>query len=183
MKTIQSLFILTLFSFVFACQKGEQGDVGPVGAKGAKGPTGDKGEIGITNSKGMVVSSWAAITPDSWSTLSATSFGTILGISALTADVANKGNVYFYMQPFGESFVYPLPYSQTNGTKFFGNFLYTNNTQLVQFNYSIIPALGGTKLTTGYKFRFVIIPAAARMAAGVDMSNYESVKNYLDLND
>ncbi len=183
MKTIQSLFILTLFSFVFACQKGEQGDVGPAGAKGAKGATGDKGEIGITNSKGMVVSSWATVNASDWQALSATTFGAVFGLAALTADVANKGNVYLYMQPFEENFVYPLPYSQANGTKFFGNLLNTNNGQRVQFNYSINPALGGTKLTTGYKFRLVIIPAAARIAAGVDMANYESVKNYLDLND
>jgi hypothetical protein len=87
------------------------------------------------------------------------------------------------MQPSGANFVYPLPFSQTNGTKFFGSLFNTNNTQYVQFSYGIIPALGGTKLTTSYKFRLVIVPAAARMAAGVDMSNYESVKNYLDLND
>jgi hypothetical protein len=75
MKTIQSLFILTLFSFVFACQKGEQGDVGPVGAKGAKGPAGDKGEVGITNSKGMLISSWAEVKATDWQTINATSFG------------------------------------------------------------------------------------------------------------
>jgi hypothetical protein len=183
MKTIQSLFILMLFSFVFACQKGEQGDVGPAGAKGAKGLTGDKGEIGITNSKGMIVTSWASVNATDWLALSTTSFGVLFGLPALTTDVANKGNVYLYMQPFGETFVYPLPYSQANGTKFFGNLLNTNNGQRVQFNYSISPALGGTKLSTGYKFRLVIIPAGARMAASVDMSNYESVKKYLDLHD
>jgi hypothetical protein len=183
MKTIQSLFILTLFTFVLACQKGEQGDVGPSGAKGTTGSAGDKGEIGITNSKGMVVSSWAEIKAADWQTINATSFGAAFSLPSLTADVANKGNVYFYMQPSGANFVYPLPYSQTNGTKFYGSLLNTNNGQRVQFNYSINPALGGTKLTTGYKFRLVIIPAGARMAADLDMSNYESVRNYLNLND
>ncbi|MBK6976436.1 MAG: collagen-like protein [Cytophagaceae bacterium] len=118
MKTLRKILILTIVSLVFACQKGEQGEVGPVGAQGSKGATGDKGEVGITNSKGMLVTSWYAVNADAWGALSATSFGAILGLSALTADIANKGNVYFYMQPFGESFVYPLPYSQTNGTKF-----------------------------------------------------------------
>ncbi|MBK9508786.1 MAG: collagen-like protein [Cytophagaceae bacterium] len=183
MKTLRKILILTIVSLVFACQKGEQGEVGPVGAQGSKGATGDKGEVGITNSKGMLVTSWYAVNADAWGALSATSFGAILGLSALTADIANKGNVYFYMQPFGESFVYPLPYSQTNGTKFFGYFVNTNNKQLVQFTYSINPALGGTKLTTGYKFRMVIIPAGARRATEVDMLNYESVKKYLDLTD
>lgn len=183
MKTIQILFILTLFSFVFACQKGEQGDVGPAGAKGTKGATGDKGEVGITNSKGMLISSWAEVKAADWQTINSTSFGVAFSLPSLTADVANKGNVYFYMQPSGASFVYPLPYSEANGAKFFGSLLNSNNTQFVQFSYSIIPALGSAKLTTSYRFRVVIIPAAARMAAGVDLKNYESVKTYLNLND
>ncbi len=183
MKTIQILLILTLFSFVFACKKGEQGDVGPAGVKGTKGATGDKGEIGITNSKGMLISSWVEVKAADWQTLNSSNFRATYTLVPLTADVANKGNVYFYMQPLGASFVYPMPYSEANGGRFYGSLSNTNNMQSVQYNYSIISALGSAKLTTDYRFRLVIIPAAARMATGVDMSNYESVKNYLNLND
>lgn len=183
MKTIQILFILTVFSFVLACQKGEQGDIGPAGAKGTKGAAGDKGDVGITNSKGMLVSSWVEVKAADWQTLSATSFGAAFTLPSLTADIANKGNVYFYMQPLGASFVYPMPYSEANGAKFYGSLLNSNNTQGFQLNYSIIPTLGSAKLTTSYRFRLVIIPAAARMAAGVDWKDYESVKTYFNLND
>jgi hypothetical protein len=186
MKTIQILFILTLFSCVFGCQKGEQGDVGPAGEKGAKGPMGDKGEVGITDSKGMMISSWVEVKASDWQTISATSFGIAFSLPSLTAEVASRGNVYFYMQPLGASFIYPLPYSEANGTKFFGSLFNTNNRQLFQLNYAISPASGGTRLTTDYRFRVVLIPAAARTrmaAADVDWKDYESVKSYLSLND
>jgi hypothetical protein len=182
MKNIQILFIFTLLFFVFACKKGEQGDVGPVGISGTKGTTGDKGDVGITNSKGMLISSWVEVKPTDWSSLTATQYDVTYTLSPLSADIANKGNVYFYVQPSGASYVYPMPYSEGNGVKFYANLL-NANTQFLQYNYSIIPSLGGAKLTTNYKFRLVIVPAGARMAAGVDWNNYDSVKNYLTLKD
>ena len=185
MKNIQILLILTLFAFVFACQQGEQGDIGPAGANGAKGATGDKGEVGITDSKGMLYSNWIEVKAADWSARNGnnTLFAVAYTLTGLTADIANKGNVFFYMQPSGASFVYPMPYSEANETRFVAHLFNNNNTQAFQISYRIFPSLGGTKLTTNYKFRLVIIPAGARMAASVDMSNYESVKKYLDLHD
>ena len=183
MKIIQILLILTLFSFFFACQKGEQGDIGPAGAKGIAGVTGDKGEVGINNSKGMLVSPWVEVKAAEWQAFGSNAFRVAFTLPALTTDIANKGNVYFYMQPAGASFVYPMPYSEGNGAKFFGNLVNVNNTQGLYLYYGFIPALGSFKLTTDYKFRLVIIPAAARITTQIDWGNYESVKKYLDLKD
>lgn len=183
MKNIQILFIFTLFSFVFACKKGEQGNIGPAGIAGTKGITGDKGDVGITNSKGMAVSSWIEVKAADWRVLSTTQYDAAFTFTSLTADIATKGNVYFYMQPSGANYVYPMPYSEGNGAKFYGSLLNSANTQGFVINYSFIPQLGSAKLTTNYKFRLVIVPASARIAAGIDWHNYDSVKNYLNLND
>jgi hypothetical protein len=131
----------------------------------------------------MLISSWVEVKAADWQTINEQSFRVTYTLASLTADVAKKGNVYFYMQPLGASFVYPLPYSEANGAKFYGGLLNTNNTQGFYLNYNNNPALGSVKLTTSYRFRVVIIPAAARIAAGVDMANYESVKAFLSLND
>jgi hypothetical protein len=183
MKNIQILFIFTLLLLVFACKKGEQGNIGPAGIAGTKGTTGDKGDVGITNSKGMLVSSWVEVKPADWVVVNNTQVNAAFTLASLTADIANKGNVYFYMQPSGASYVYPMPYSESNGAKFYGSLLNSANTQGFILNYGFIPQLGSVKLTTNYKFRLVIIPAAARIAAGIDWENYDSVKNYLNLND
>ena len=185
MKLIQIILTLTLFSFICSCQKGEQGDIGPAGGKGNVGATGDKGEVGLSDSKGMLISEWVEVKAAEWEATSSTTFRKVFTLPSLTTNIADKGNVYYYMQPSGTNFVYPLPYSEAYGRKFVANLVRSasNQTQALSINYNIIPELGGIKLTTNYKFRVVIIPAAARMVNGIDWNNYESVKNYLDLND
>ena len=113
-KTHILIFSAFLSLLILACSKGEQGDVGPAGAAGAKGATGDKGEIGITNSKGMLISSWFEAKPTDWIPL-ANSFNNeyylIRNISALTKEVVSKGGAYMYVQLSNSTAVYPLPYS------------------------------------------------------------------------
>jgi hypothetical protein len=87
------------------------------------------------------------------------------------------------MQPSGASFVYPMPYSETNETKFVAHLFNNNNTQAFQISYRIFPSLGGTKLTTNYKFRLVLLPSGARLPANVEWDNYESVKKHLNIRD
>ncbi|MDP1814839.1 MAG: hypothetical protein Q8K92_10365 [Leadbetterella sp.] len=183
MKNIKFLFILAGITLVFACQKGETGDIGPVGEKGAKGAVGDKGEVGVSNSKGMIISAWIEVKAADWVERGTNAFSVQYTLPSLTSDIVNKGNVYFYMQPSGSNFVYPLPYSQANGSRFLGEFFNSSNIQRFNLNYLFSPTLGSSKLTTDNKFRLVILPAGARITEKVDWQNYDSVKKYLNLND
>lgn len=186
-KTHILIFSFFLSLLILACSKGEQGDVGPVGATGAKGLTGDKGEIGISNSKGMLISSWFEAKPTDWlptsNTASNNKYYLIRNISALTKDVVSKGGAYMYVQLSNSTAVYPLPYSVFTPTAFHLSCVINNlgTTPGFQFNIDTVRLNG--KVTDNYKFRVVIIPTAARMSADVDWSNYEEVKKYLNLND
>jgi hypothetical protein len=188
-KTYILIFSVFLSLLILACSKGEQGDIGPVGAAGAKGATGDKGEIGISNSKGMLVSSWFEAKPTDWLPTSNTApnnkYYLIRNISALTKDVVAKGGAYMYVQLSNSTAVYPLPYSHAlfTATEVHLSCVINNlgTTPGFQFNIDTVRLNG--KVTDNYKFRIVIIPTAARMSADIDWSNYEEVKKYLNLND
>lgn len=182
MKNIRVLFALMLLSFLMACEKGETGDVGPVGVAGAKGSTGDKGDVGIANSKGMTFSTWIEVKSTDWGMRASNIYFVPYTLPGLTAQIANKGNVYFYMQPSGSNFVYPLPYLETNGVRFVAELNNTVNTQNFIINY-VLTSASTPKVSSNYKFRVVITPAGARIPADVDMQNYDSVKKHLNLKD
>lgn len=184
MKKIQILIysaFLTLM--VLACSKGEQGDVGPAGVAGAKGAIGDKGDIGITNSKGMLYSSWFTAKTTDWDLFAGTTnaYNIILETATLTPTIASKGGLYAYMQPIGSTVVYPLPYRENNVLTMYCLVNLANSQPGVLFGLKFDAA--SAKVTSEYKLRFVFVPAAARMSADVDWNNYEDVKKYLNLND
>lgn len=183
MKNILVVIIIAVSGWLFSCKQGEQGDIGPAGSTGLKGLVGDKGEIGLTDSKGMQYSTWTEIKATDWDLRQPNYYAKQFTIPPLTQNIANKGNVYFYIQPSGSSIVYPLPHTLNDGVKFFGELFFASNTQLFVINHVINPTLGISKITSDYKFRLVILPAGSRISADVDMQNYDSVKKYLNLND
>ncbi len=167
---------------IFACQKGETGDIGPAGDKGPKGETGSAGDVGLSNSSGMLVSSWVEIKPENWDTLNnftLTKYFTLAGI--LTREIADKGNVYIYMQA-GSNSVNPLPFVFNNGNSLNGVLHNNGTTQGLYIDYRFVRGVI-IKPTQNYKFRIVVLPAGARVASGIDWSDYESVKAHLNLKD
>lgn len=185
-KTHILIFSVFLSLLILACSKGEQGDIGPVGATGAKGATGDKGEIGISNSKGMLVSSWFEAKPTDWLPLN-TDFNNkyylIRNINGLTKEVVSKGGAYIYVQLSNSTAVYPLPYSVFSPKDLHLSCVLNNLGATPGFQFNIDTVILNGKVTDSYKFRVVIIPTAARISADVDWQNYESVKKHLNLND
>ncbi len=183
MKKLIFIFPILIATLNFSCKKGEQGEIGPSGIAGTKGPTGDKGEIGVSDSKGMIASEWIDVKRASWNLYAGTTnlYGTLLTINKLTTTLATKGGFYVYMQINGLPTTYQLPIVDN----FPKHRIYasiwnpTTNPQLllnIEYNQTF-------SVVYDYKFRVVFVPAGARLAAGLDMSNYESVKKYLDLND
>ncbi len=179
------IFILPILIAIlnFSCQKGEQGDVGPNGIAGTKGPTGDRGEIGLSDSKGMIISEWIDVKRASWNLYSGTTnlYGNLLTFNKLTTALATKGGFYVYMQIKGLSTTYQLPVVDD----FPKHRIYasiwnpTTNPQVllnIEYNQTF-------SVVYDYKFRVVFVPAGARVSAKVDWQNYESVKKYLNLND
>ena len=184
MKKLIFIFPILIATLHFSCQKGERGDIGPSGMAGTKGSTGDKGEIGLSDSNGMIVSEWINVKPANWNLYAGTTnlYGTFLTFNKLTTTLATKGGFYTYMQISGLPTTYQLPYvSNLPKHRIYASILNPTTNPQVLLNFEFNQS--NSSIGYDYKFRVVFVPGGARLAVGVDWSNYESVKKYLKLND
>lgn len=176
--------VIFMMLTIISCKKGEQGDIGPAGIAGTKGTKGATGDTGISDSKGMLSSDWITIKGTEWrtSTTANTYFASYTS-PILTADIINKGMLYVFMKPEGDGFIDALPYANVStGRRFTALVAVSNGSPIIQFNQSVTPPSSTFSTTANYSFRFVVVPAGARMA-NIDWTNYEEVKKALNWKD
>ena len=171
---------------LIACKKGEQGDIGPSGSAGTNGAKGLTGDKGIDDSKGMISSDWVAIRGTDWrANTTANSFFAIYSNPKLTADIVNKGMLYAYMKTDNDpSVIISLPNVDiSSGYRIHALVGSSNSVPVIQFNQSV-PTLfgGGSAAPIQASFRYVVVPAGARMS-NIDWTNYDEVKNTLNWKD
>lgn len=180
---LSSIFFMMLS--VIACKKGEQGDIGPAGVAGAKGAKGTTGDKGAADSKGMISSDWIAVKGTDWriSTVANTYFVSYTA-PGLTVDIVNKGMIYVYMkQETNARMVDGLPYVNiTTGLRFYSLIGLSNGVPTIQFYQSVTPPSSTFSTTTNVSFRYVVVPAGARIA-NIDWTNYDEVKKALNWKD
>lgn len=180
---LSSIFFLMLS--VIACKKGEQGDIGPAGVAGAKGAKGTTGDKGVADAKGMISSDWIAVKGTDWrlsTTISNLYFVTFTAPS-LTADIVNRGMIYIFIKTEGIEGTDALPLANAStGRRFYAIVGLSNNAPAIQFYQTVTPPLSTFSTTTNVSFRYVAVPAGARMA-NIDWTNYDEVKKALNWKD
>jgi hypothetical protein len=180
---LSSIFFLMLS--VIACKKGEQGDIGPAGVAGTKGAKGTTGDQGVADSKGMISSDWIAVKGTDWrlSTAIANLYFVTFTAPGLTTDIVNRGMIYVYMKTEGFEGTYALPRANAStGRRFYAIVGLSNNAPAIQFYQTVTPPSSTFSTSTNVSFRYVAVPAGARMS-NVDWTNYDEVKKALNWKD
>lgn len=161
-KTIYS-FILVAVSIITFSGCGKEGPMGPAGASGLDG------------NANVIASEW--ITPLSWSGQSGDWFFDVTN-SEITADVVEGGVVLAYMSVPGDLYndytVRPMPAYALNAN---WDFLLPNDGHnaygKIEFTSTMVSKPG----TSGYNFRFVVIPASYILKSARLKSSAADLKN------
>jgi hypothetical protein len=80
-----------------------------------------------------------------------------------------------------DSYIFPLPYTDTEfGWKFYA-LVGTSSTNLpmIQFYQDVKPPSSNFSTNLNVSFRFVVVPTGARMS-NIDWTNYDEVKKVLN---
>lgn len=197
MKTILASFII-LFVFVFSSCQGPKGEPGPQGATGATGVQGPAGQTGPPGKITFYATEWVKADNKFWIEgydAAALTSSMVLEnglINNLTQADLNGGIILVYdTWHEDKSFINALPYDVV----FEGNHVWfsygasrVNNKSYIDlyatFAKNIDPKKFFTETMRDIWYRVIIIPAAAGgRLKGVDLRDYNAVKEFLELKD
>ena len=169
---------------LIACKKGEQGNIGPSGSAGTNGAKGITGDKGIADAKGMISSDWIAVKGTDWrAATAANSYFVAYTAPSLTVDIVNKGMIYVFIKTEGIEGTDALPLvNASTGRRFYALIGLSNNAPSIQSYQNVTPPSSTLSTTTNVSFRYVAVPAGARMS-NIDWTNYEEVKKALNWKD
>ena len=201
-KIVRLFSVLALASTIaFVSCKGDQGDPGPQGQTGAQGPTGPQGVAGPKGNQGdqgiqgeignaNVNSFTDSVAIDKWENTEVPGIGTSTystwGAASLSNDMITADKAVLAYVISGDN-KYSLPISLSKEIdKSVESLQYSYKTGQVNLYYKSQTALFGGITSyapeSSLKFKIVVIQetlAAAMKAAGVSLSDYDEVMNYL----
>jgi hypothetical protein len=201
-KIVRLFSVLVLASTVaFVSCKGDQGDLGPQGQTGAQGPTGPTGVAGPVGPVGpagptgatgnsnvksftasVAVADWASVDVPGIGTATTSKWG---GAAVSNAMVTADKAVLAYVISGDNKYSLPLTYSkEINGSV--ESLQYSYKTGQVNLYYKSQTTLFGGSTSyvpeNALNFKIIVIEetiAAGMKAAGVSLSEYDAVMNYL----
>ncbi|RFS17150.1 collagen-like protein [Emticicia sp. C21] len=190
-KNVYALLTLLSALLLFTACEGPAGENGAIGPQGAKGNTGPKGNIGEIN---VMALGWSPVTKadhlsryDAEGLYTATGF-TGGGLDNLTQKEINDGVILMYMRPVSDrtkviSVPTVIDYGHVSENLQLSYYFIAGPKRADLFIELSKPA-DVTKLFRDEEYRFIIIPntGGARLN-NVDLTNYEQVKQALNLKD
>ncbi|MBA4853886.1 collagen-like protein [Emticicia sp. BO119] len=191
-KTIYYPFILSIIVLLTIACEGPAGEQGPIGPQGDKGDTGAKG---VAGSAKLYATNWIAVTKQDHvnhyvknGLYTGTDF-TGTEIDKISQKVIDDGVILAYVRKSADkSKIMALPYFVdygATGENLQQTYYFAPSSKkiacYIEYSKSVADI---SKYLQDEEYRFIIIPGPSGFRLkNIDLTNYEAVKDYFNLND